>query len=219
MAILVGIVWSVVSFFTIFLTNKYWLPKMKQKYNESTSNDVSFYIMLLVAIYSGICGYFSVFRLHSYMSIEAFKIVAVCMVTASVFVLDLSIMKIPNICTVMLLGAGVIASAIQFFIDRKLAISLLLNGLVAMIVTFLILFAMRRITKGGLGLGDVKILSALGFVCGFRAVMVTLFMSFAICVLFSTGLILLKKRGLKDVLPLGPFIFLGFGTSIILGII
>jgi possible prepilin peptidase len=48
---------------------------------------------------------------------------------------------------------------------------------------------------------------------------VSLLFSFLLCALCSLPVLLLKKKNLKDALPLGPFIYFGFGFAAMLSLI
>lgn len=215
MPIVVGILWGTIALLIMFSTEKYGVPKLKEKYTDSASSNVKPVYMVAAAVYVGVCGYFAGIRFGTYLDLARMSFSM--LVLASVFIFDWVMMKIPNYCTLALLGAGVVFIVLHWIFFRSSAMGWTINCTIALFSTFLVLFAMSRITKGGLGMGDVKILTAIGFVCGIHAVLFTLLFSFLVCVLASTGLLALKKKGLKDVLPLGPFIMIGFGIAIILG--
>ena len=61
-----------------------------------------------------------------------------------------------------------------------------------------------------MGFGDVKLAAALGLFIGWPDIMLALGLAFVIGGLLSTTLIVIKLRTMKDYLPFGPFIALGF---------
>lgn len=75
-----------------------------------------------------------------------------------------------------------------------------------------ILLAIVLISRGGMGGGDVKLMSAIGFLIGWRLTLVSLFISFITGGVFGIMLLLAGKKGRKDKVPFGPF--LG-GSSIV----
>ena len=79
-------------------------------------------------------------------------------------------------------------------------------------------------TRGkAMGLGDVKLAGAIGFLLGWPDVSLALVLAFFVGSIFAIPLLLTKRKTLKDALPFGPFIVAGvtlvffFGYHIING--
>ena len=70
------------------------------------------------------------------------------------------------------------------------------------------LFFLVALVTGGraMGGGDIKLMAAVGFVLGWKAVLIALFMSALLGVLFSIGRKLVSKKEMKGVIPFGPFL-------------
>ena len=70
------------------------------------------------------------------------------------------------------------------------------------------LFFLIALVTGGraMGGGDIKLMAAVGFVLGWKAVIIALFMSALFGVLFSIGRKLVSKKEMKGVIPFGPFL-------------
>lgn len=64
------------------------------------------------------------------------------------------------------------------------------------------------VSKGNMGGGDIKLLGMLGFFLGVKKTMMIIFLSFFIGALFTLPLLILKKKGRKEMIPFGPFIAL-----------
>ena len=60
-----------------------------------------------------------------------------------------------------------------------------------------------------MGRGDIKLAFLMGLFLGFPNIVVALFLAFLIGAIIGTGLILLKKKGLKSEIPFGPFLATG----------
>lgn len=78
------------------------------------------------------------------------------------------------------------------------------------------LFLCSIITKGGIGMGDVKLFMIMVTFQGLTNSLTSIFMSLLICFFVSLVLIILKKKKLKDTLPLVPSICLGTYISVLL---
>lgn len=72
-------------------------------------------------------------------------------------------------------------------------------------------------SRGGMGLGDVKMAGLMGLALGFPVIFVALFVGIVIGGIFAIGLLLMKKRGRKAAIPFGPFLAIGAVTALIWG--
>ena len=71
--------------------------------------------------------------------------------------------------------------------------------------------------KEGMGLGDAKLLSAIGFWFGWVSVPIVIFFSSIIALLYVAPTLVTRSRNLSTQIPFGPFIILGSLIYIILG--
>lgn len=224
MSFIIGIIWGIISALLIFVSTKYYIPRLSQHSNVKTEDNKGeiirinkIVIIVLIVLFSGICGYFT--------SENATSVINITRIAIAFFVLllvaqtDYTYMIIPNLCSEILLAAGIMSILAELIFHRDNVAAWTLNCILSALVTLIILMLMNKLTKGGIGLGDVKIFSSLSFLCGLRCVFATLMMALIICALVSIVLILFKKKTMKDALPLGPFIYFGYGISIILAII
>lgn len=69
-----------------------------------------------------------------------------------------------------------------------------------------ILLIISYITKGGIGMGDIKLMSCVGILMGFSRTISILFFSIIICGIFSAVLLVIKKFSKKSTVPFAPFI-------------
>lgn len=93
----------------------------------------------------------------------------------------------------------------------------LLNSILALLVGGGLFLIIALVSKGGMGGGDIKLISVLGFILGFRKSLLNMFLSFIIGAVFSIFLLLLKRKGKKDAIPFGPFINIAFGITLFFG--
>lgn len=74
------------------------------------------------------------------------------------------------------------------------------------------------LTRGrGMGGGDVKLGLLIGLFNGFPNGVIALFLAFITGSIVSIGLMAMSKKGLKDVVPFGPFLILGSVLSLMYG--
>lgn len=92
----------------------------------------------------------------------------------------------------------------------------LISSVLGFVVCLLVFLTAGKVFPGGIGKGDIKLLAALGFSCGVYTVFSTLLLALFCCVIVSVILMIMKKVTLKDYLPFGPFIWMGYLCMILL---
>lgn len=85
--------------------------------------------------------------------------------------------------------------------------SSMLLGMAAGGAIFLLIFLVSR---GGMGIGDIKLISVLGFLAGWPGIIMVILLAFCLGAVSGIVLLALKKAGRKTALPFGPFIALGY---------
>ena len=122
---------------------------------------------------------------------------------------DIKAKKIPNTLVLAMMGAWVLTMAPKLIVDTEDAIALLLGSLIGFAVgggLFLLVYAVSR---KGLGGGDVKFMAGAGLYLGLSGTMTSMLYGTILAALTGLILILLKKLGRKDAMPLAPFIYAG----------
>lgn len=132
--------------------------------------------------------------------------------------IDLNTHAIPNILSLYLIVARILFIPFEFIYQKEVMATLLLSSAIGGVATFLVLYLIHRITKSGFGMGDVKLLSALGIMVGISSCLTTILFGMIIAALLGIGMILLKRKTRKDSIPFGPFILVGFIISVVLGV-
>ena len=118
--------------------------------------------------------------------------------------------RIPNAVVLFGYAAGAVLLAVEFLFQRENVLRSLLTALIGASFCLVMLYLLARLTKEGVGMGDVKLLSALGWLVGLVPALIALFLAMILCALVAVVLLLSKKKSKKDVLPMGPFLFLGY---------
>ncbi|PFJ17540.1 prepilin peptidase [Bacillus cereus] len=84
-----------------------------------------------------------------------------------------------------------------------------IDSIVGSGVIFILLYCMQKVYPEGLGGGDIKLLSLLGFIVGVKGIFMILFLA-SCCSLCFFGIgIVLKRIEARKPIPFGPFISLG----------
>ncbi len=166
-------------------------------------------------IVSALCGYFA-FRQIGITVLNIKLLLSFCALL-SAFIIDFKTHLIPNILSIILISVRFIFMLTELISGDKNFISMLISSFAALIICFLVLIIISKIMHGGIGYGDIKLISSLGFMCGIYAVMYTLLFGLLLSFLVSIIMIAAKVKKMKDYIPFGPFIFLGYIATLILG--
>lgn len=123
---------------------------------------------------------------------------------------------IPNLYVFSMFGMGAISLLIEFFIYGKGAFTYLAQSLVGIICCLVLFYVLSRLTKDGMGMGDIKVIAAMGWLIGVENTIVAVMFALIICTVVSVILLCGKKKNKNDFIPFGPFLFLGYILMIII---
>ncbi len=129
-----------------------------------------------------------------------------------IFFIDLKHYIIPNVLTFPLMVIGFIKS-----FDPNLNqtifpnyINSLIGGFFGYIIIWLIIIIYKKIrNKEGMGLGDAKLISVIGFWFGWISIPFTIFISSVIALIFVIPSIINKTKNMSAQIPFGPYIIIG----------
>jgi len=124
--------------------------------------------------------------------------------------IDLLHHRLPDVLTGALLLAStlvvVISALVHHRFDRLLPSAI---GAVSLLSFYL---AIMIISKGGMGMGDVKLSPSIGLISGFfglRAVLVSSFAAYILGSVIGVALMIAGRAGRKTAIPFGPFMIVG----------
>ncbi len=92
-----------------------------------------------------------------------------------------------------------------------------LDTLLASLLGALFLLVLRYVTKGGLGLGDVKLAALLSLYLGTAGLILAMLLAFVTGGAIGGLLLLTKQRKRNETIPFGPFLALGALLSLLFG--
>ena len=128
-----------------------------------------------------------------------------------IFFIDLKHFIIPNEITFSMMALGFLKS-----FDPNLNslfpnyINSLIGGLLGYGIIWSIIYFYKQVRKKeGMGLGDAKLLSAIGFWFGWISIPFVIFLSSIIALLFVIPSLIKKSKKLSSQIPFGPYIIIG----------
>ena len=154
------------------------------------------------------------------ISITSLLLIILSVFFVIIFFIDLKHFIIPDELSFPLMFIGVLKS---FYpnLDQDLfpnLINSLIGGILGYGIIWVIIFLYKRIkNKEGMGLGDAKLLSAIGFWFGWVSVPLIIFFSSVIALLYVAPTLINKTKSLTTEIPFGPYLIIGTLVYIIFG--
>lgn len=172
--------------------------------------------LLLAAAGGFASGYMLVLRTGTYPPNLLRLVLLGTLLTAAAYIDALS-HKIPN--WIVLCTAAVFAgcTVLDFVLSGTDAVPMALNSVLAAAVFFVVFFLVRLASRGGVGYGDVKMITAAALILGIYGTFSFLLVSHVLAAVAAIALLVSKKATRKDGLPFGPFFYLGYLVTILTG--
>lgn len=142
----------------------------------------------------------------------ALYMVSLCAVT------DFREHRIPNAFTALLALGEFAVLAADWILGRPEAAAYTFSAVFSCLLTVILMSLAAFLSKGGLGLGDIKLLAALAFAGDIYLLGSSVLISVLCCSAVGILLIILKKRSVKDGLPYAPFLFIGLAASVFMNL-
>ena len=149
-------------------------------------------------------------------NLELIKFLLLTPMLLTVSVIDYKLQIIPNRLTLTIFEVGLITAFLYGISNIAITLNMLL-GMVAGVIIFLTITLVSKfiLGKDSIGLGDVKLIGAIGLFFGLTNIMVISIISFLIAAIVSIILLITKRKKIKEHLSFGPFIVLASFISML----
>lgn len=149
------------------------------------------------------------------VNLDLIKYLILVPMLLSVFVIDYKLQIIPNRLTLTMFEVGLIFTFLYGLSNVAISINMLL-GMLAGAGIFLLITLLGGFVYGkeAMGLGDVKLMGALGLFFGLSNVIIIALVSFLIGAILSIILLVSRIKKSNEYIPFGPFIVLATFISI-----
>ena len=182
-------------FFTIYLKDK------KIKYG---------YMLLMCILYIGIL-YTNGF------SLKALAFFMLAPMLMSVLLIDYKEKIIPNRLNLTIFEVGLVYTFAEGITNLNVAIDMILGMVVGAGIFILITLIGGLIAgKEAMGLGDVKLMGALGLFFGWRSIIIISLLAFLLGAIIGIALIIVKRKKKDSYIPFGPCIVVAAVLSMLL---
>ena len=174
------------------------------------------YILMIIIsiIYIGLLYKFGIQK-TIIANLDLIKYLILTPMLISVFIIDYKLKIIPNRLTLTMFELGLVFTFLYGLSNVAISINMIL-GLIAGSGIFLLITLLGGIAYGkeAMGLGDVKLMGALGLFFGLSNIIVIALVSFLVGAIISIILLATKRKSATEYIPFGPFIVLAAFVSI-----
>jgi len=169
--------------------------------------DLQYFIVELISAISFVSIYY-----FFGLTLAALLLLILSIFFIIIFFIDLKHFIIPNELTFPLMIIGFIKS-----FDPNLNkaifpnyINSLIGGFVGYSIIWLIIYFYKKIRKKeGMGLGDAKLMAAIGFWFGWISIPIVIFISSFVALIFAVPSLIKKSLQMSSEIPFGPYIIIG----------
>ena len=173
----------------------------------SAQIDLNYFIVELISA----LNFVLIFYLFGFsLTTILFFILSICFII--IIFIDMKHFIIPNELTFTLMVIGFIKS-FDPYLNQYLFpnyLNSLIGGVMGYSIIWFIIFAYKKLrNKEGMGLGDAKLLSAIGFWFGWISIPFILFFSSFVALIFAIPGLLNKSKNMSSSIPYGPYLVLG----------
>lgn len=172
--------------------------------------------LLLAGVGGFISGFLLILRVGTYLP-NLLRLLLLGAFLAAAAYTDALSHRIPN--QIVLGTAAVFAGCtlLDFLLSGTDAVPMALNSVLAAAVFFVVFFLVRLASRGGVGYGDIKMITAAALILGIYGTFSFLLVSHVLAAVAAIALLVSKKATRKDGLPFGPFFYLGYLVTILTG--
>lgn len=180
----------------------------KESFNKYKKTILPNYVLILGIAIAYIALLYK-FGLHTNFveNLDLVKYVILIPMLACAFYVDLKEQIIPNRLNLLMFEIGLVFVFIYGFININISTNLLLGMLAGGgIFLFITLIGGLIAGKEAMGMGDVKLMGALGLFFGLQNIVLISVLAFLIGAIGSIAIMIIKRKGTDTYIPFGPFI-------------
>lgn len=191
--------------------------KQQAEQKKDQKKGSKFRIMLIAAIITGVLLTAEFFVL-GYGILKIFRYLAVLSGLFVIAWIDQNEKRIPNKILLILLAVRVVILIIEAVVYSELGLSILFSAILGGFIGGGLFIFAYILSRGGMGMGDVKLFAVLGCYMGGGSIFAVIFLTVISSAAYSVIMLMLKKIKLKEEIPFAPFVLLGTILAMALGI-
>lgn len=178
--------------------------------------DKKFRILIIAALAAEI-ALAAEFTFFSYSIVKSIRYLLLTGVLFLIAWIDQHEKRIPNRLLLFLLGGRIFLLLVEWILFPGMGLSLLISSSLGMLLGGGLFLLAHFISRGGVGMGDVKLFGVIGCYAGAGVIMPLVFLTVMVSAVYSIVMLLLKKIKLKEEIPFAPFVLIGTILTLAIG--
>lgn len=179
-------------------------------------NDKRFRILAVSGVIAGmiLCAEFLLF---SYSVPKIFRYLILLESMFLIAWIDQRKRRIPNKILLGMLAARTGILIVEWLLVPSMGMALLISSAFGMLLGGGMFLLAHFLSRGGVGMGDVKLFAVIGWYVGGSSIMPLVFLTAVVSAVYSIVMLILKKIKLKEEIPFAPFVLAGTILTMALG--
>ena len=157
------------------------------------------------------------FVLFSYSILKVIRYLILLAVLGIIAWIDQHERRIPNRILLILLWIRIVLLIMEWILIPSMGMPLLISSLLGLLLGGGMFLLAHFITRGGVGMGDVKLFAVIGTYVGGGSIMALVFLTALVSAFYSIVMLIRKKIKLKEEIPFAPFVLIGTILTMALG--
>lgn len=157
------------------------------------------------------------FVMFSYSVLKIIRYLILIAVMIFIAWIDHCDRKIPNRILLFLLSIRGIVLVVEWLVFPDMGAALLISSLLGLSLGGILFLLAHFISRGGVGMGDVKLFAVIGAYVGGGNIMTVVFLTVMVSAVYSIIMLVRKKIKLKEEIPFAPFALAGTVMAMALG--
>lgn len=184
---------------------------------ERTKNWIrayKWYVICALIISGGLCGEFYLFQ---YGFLKCLRYLVLLTGLWIIAWIDKREKRIPNKILLWMSGIRAFILLVECIVYTKYWGTILLNFTGAAFVAGGMFLFCYLLSRGGMGAGDVKLLTVVGFYVGLGTIFTDIFLTVCVAAFYTVIFLILKKIKMKEEISFAPFVLVGTVLTMALG--
>lgn len=193
-----------------------WLLRAHNSEVHIEGKQISKTRILIISALLMVCAAFTMWRLmigtQSVINILKLSIALLCLVGSGC--VDFIEHRIPNLFPLVMAVGAILLLTLGCLTGQEGAFAYIVSSVFSAAVSAACLTVASLLSRHGIGAGDIKLIAALALMGGVYVICGTLFFAMVACAITSIILLATKKKTIKQSVPFGPFVLIGYMITI-----
>lgn len=159
----------------------------------------------------------SLFQLYHYTAMKTYKDVVLVCFMFYIAMIDYKFKLIPSLLIRIMFVVRVAFLLIEIMVYSEYGMQLFISAIGGLVMSFIVMILGYFISRKSLGMGDVRLLTLVGFYLGSSAIYAEMLLAFFLSAIVGLILIALKKMKMRDVMPFAPYVAISVLVVVLVG--